>query len=131
MTTPDAAASAPARITAGRPQTGVEAPVAPVAMAPVSEPSDLLPSPAREAPIPIEPPGRVQTPHWTAGPNRFRPRAAMVQRPRVLTSLRGMRRVPVTRAARAKLARPMMMRPQSAPGMTARLRVLLSRSRPL
>ncbi|MFB9223884.1 hypothetical protein [Paracoccus cavernae] len=62
MTTPDAAASAPARITAGRPQTGVEAPVAPVAMAPVSEPSDLLPSPAREAPIPIEPPGRVQTP---------------------------------------------------------------------
>ncbi|MDN3712142.1 hypothetical protein QWZ10_10650 [Paracoccus cavernae] len=28
----------------------------------MSEPSDLLPSPAREAPIPIEPPGRVQTP---------------------------------------------------------------------
>ncbi len=69
-TRPDAAASAPARATAGRPQTGIDAPVAPVAIAPVPEPADLLPAPAQEAPIPIAPPGRVQTPALDRGPEQ-------------------------------------------------------------
>ncbi|AGT07869.1 hypothetical protein [Paracoccus aminophilus] len=61
---------APAKAPAARPETAKEAPVAPVALAPISENPDLPAAPGGEAPIPVEPPGRVETPTLDRAPEQ-------------------------------------------------------------
>ncbi len=51
-----------ATATAGRPDTAIEAPGAPIALSPLRESLDLPNPPQDEAPIPVAPPGRVVTP---------------------------------------------------------------------
>lgn len=67
---PDEARPAPATATAGRPETPVQGPAAPVAMAAVNDRVDLPAAPAKETPIPVAPPGRVETPSLDRQPER-------------------------------------------------------------